>query len=199
MNRSWAPDYLIRWYFDQDEFWVTAEGDKVLIDKMGSGHVLNTLLFLERVSNDIETDGYIQDTVLYRALYRRLLIELGAEDAEGDVPLNLASVPTDKADFNKFMDDILNPLFHQSRVYSTTDKRKVIQDAIDTGKDIRIDYKDAQGAATYSRKVTPVALRNRRTNAKPFEETVLLARHEDVLKTFYLSRIQAVTAVQDPS
>lgn len=90
INRSWAPAYLVKWFFDQSEFWVTAKGDKVLISKMGDGHAVNTLLMLERVADDIEpllttmgesglpkTQIHIQDTALYEALYRKVMAAVG--------------------------------------------------------------------------------------------------------------------------
>lgn len=79
MNRAWAPNYLGRWLFSQDKLWITADGRCLKVSKMQRGHVLNTLLMLERCSADLSEEGALpfgvelQATPLYTAMYARIL------------------------------------------------------------------------------------------------------------------------------
>ena len=81
MNRDWAPDYLVRWLFEQDDVWITASRRLVFVASMEREHLLNTLLMLERVANSIEVHlpvaTRVQDTVLYNTMRRRVLAEMG--------------------------------------------------------------------------------------------------------------------------
>jgi hypothetical protein len=79
IQRAWAPDYLVRAYFDQSEEWITADGRRIKIAEMLYDHALNALLFLERVQDDlpIHVDGkHVQDTPLYKAIYGRVFEKL---------------------------------------------------------------------------------------------------------------------------
>lgn len=64
VQTTWDADYLNVYYagfacakthqlVNQDQIWVTARGDVVYIEEMDSNHLLNTILFLERVARDI--------------------------------------------------------------------------------------------------------------------------------------------------
>lgn len=179
MNRAWDSSCLVRWYFGQDEFWITTEQDKVLVSKMALGNVLSALLLLERAADDItHYRTEIQDTPLYKALYRRLLAALGEPDAEGDVPIEL--------------DD---PDEEELVLTTTPEIRAAIIEAIVENKNILVDYTDVFGNFTSSREVQPVAVEDYRSGASPFREHVMTANHDNVLKTFYLSRISAVEMV----
>lgn len=67
---SWAPHYLIRWLFNQDSIWITAEGEKKCVQAMDRDHALNTVLFLERVGSQIE--GFLGKRVFATPLYAAL-------------------------------------------------------------------------------------------------------------------------------
>lgn len=73
VQRGWAPDYLVRAIFDQDQFWITAAGEWKIVAAMAPDHALNTLLFLERVDHDLPIPAEsLQHTALYKALYQRV-------------------------------------------------------------------------------------------------------------------------------
>lgn len=78
INRSWGPEYLVRWFFDQGEIWVTAMGDEKRIVDMADDHLLNTLLMLERVQDDLPLRKPLQETALYRAMKGQVLDRIDA-------------------------------------------------------------------------------------------------------------------------
>jgi hypothetical protein len=164
INRSWAPDYLARYYFDQDEAWITAAGVSHRVDEMELDHCLNALLMLERVADDLPFPAdTLQDKALYKALYKRVLDALPAP-----------ATP------------------HQFRRVSLTLPETIksyLQRMADTGRAVTIYYTDRTGAKSARevriRAVTRSQLRN--------DWLVKATQNEDgAFRSFYLQRIDRV-------
>lgn len=100
MNLSYGPGYFLKWLFNQDEAWLSADGEWHTLqagheNTMHVQHVLNTILMLERTALDVHrtylgaslleaatppereaASKWLVNTKLYKALKALLVSEL---------------------------------------------------------------------------------------------------------------------------
>lgn len=74
-NRTWSPAYLGRAILNQGETWIIANGDWLKVAEMRPKDALHALLMLERVVDDLPIKrDELQETALYKALYKRVTL-----------------------------------------------------------------------------------------------------------------------------
>lgn len=82
--KGFNSQYLIKWYFDQEEIWVSHDGTQHKIAEMPGAYMLNCVGMLERISPeifkeiplkdqaDLNSTEWLQQTRLYKRLKGRL-------------------------------------------------------------------------------------------------------------------------------